>query len=243
TFSKAIIRFVLRRAALVLALSDHWRTELTRISPRATVRTLPNAVRLQDPPPPVTSLTPLRVLFAGRIGPRKGTFELLEAFARVAPKFPGAILVCAGDGASDELLALAAKRGIADRVTCPGWLGAAEMASELSRASVFALPSHAEGVPMALLEAMSRGIAVLTTPVGGIPEVVQNEHNGLLVQPGDVDAIERALLTLLGSSGERARLGEAARNTIAARYSLTAAIEELSSIYRRFGLVDRGAPP
>ena len=94
---------------------------------------------------------------------------------------------------------------------------------------------------MALLEAMSWGIPVLTCPVGGIPEVVQSDYNGLLVTPGDVDAIERALTKLLTSSATRVRLGHAARTTIAEKFSLDGAIAALAAIYRELGLPDRGA--
>ncbi len=113
------------------------------------------------------------------------------------------------------------------------------MAGELARATVFALPSHNEGVPMALLEAMSLSLPVLTTPVGGIPEVIENERNGLLVPAGDVDAIEVALQRLLQSSAERTRLGAAARATIAERFSLGATIDKLAALYRFFGVPER----
>ena len=94
---------------------------------------------------------------------------------------------------------------------------------------------------MALLEAMSRSLPVLTTPVGGIPEVVENDRNGVLVTPGDVDAIEAALERLLQSDGERERLGTAARATIAERYSLDSTIERLAALYRFFGVPERNA--
>jgi glycosyltransferase involved in cell wall biosynthesis len=236
--SKGIIRFVLRRAALVLALSDQWRTELLRIAPGATVRTLPNAVAVPAAGVDTQRSAPSRILFAGRIGERKGTFELLEAFARIANRVPDAVLVCAGDGAREELLARAKRLGIDTRVECPGWLSAEGMSRELSRATVFTLPSHAEGVPMALLEAMSRGLPVLTTPVGGIPEVVQSDRNGLLVPPGNIDAIEQALVRLLSSPDERAALGTAARATIAEKFALSAIIEQLAALYVQFGLKD-----
>jgi glycosyltransferase involved in cell wall biosynthesis len=240
-FSKWMVRTVFRKAALVFALSAQWNDELLRIAPGAIVRTLPNAVRLHDPPPPSVSDAPVRILFAGRIGARKGTFELLRAFARIAPKYPRATLVCAGDGEVEKLRALATELNVADRVICPGWLSPEAMQDELARASVFALPSHAEGVPMALLEAMSRSLPVLTTPVGGIPGVVENDRNGLLVPPGDIDAIERALAKLLDSTQDRARLGAAARETIAQRFSIAATIEQLAAIYRRCGVRDRKA--
>jgi glycosyltransferase involved in cell wall biosynthesis len=238
-FSKRAVRGVLERAALLLTLSGQWQEALKRIAPGAIVQTLPNAVPLHEVPPRAAADAPLRILFAGRIGARKGAFELLQAFARLAPKFPSATLVCAGDGEGAELRQLAARLGVADRLECPGWLKPEQMAGELQRASIFALPSHQEGVPMALLEAMSRSLPVLTTPVGGIPEVVENDRNGLLVTPGDVDAIEAALERLLQSSDERERLGAAARETIAERFSLDATIERLAALYRFFGVPER----
>jgi glycosyltransferase involved in cell wall biosynthesis len=239
--SKWIVRRVLERSALLLALSGQWYDALKRIAPAATIQTLPNAVALQDVPAPAAPDAPLRILFAGRIGARKGAFELLQAFARVAPKFPSATLVCAGDGEGGKLRQLAAQLGIAARVECPGWLDAEQMAGELKRASIFALPSHNEGVPMAMLEAMSRSLPVLTTPVGGIPEVIENDRNGLLVAPGNVDAIEAALERLLRSPAERERLGSAARATIAESFSLDATIERLAALYRFFGVPERSA--
>lgn len=240
-FAKWIVRHTLERAALLLALSGQWQDRLKRIAPRATVQTLPNAVALRDVPSRAGDGAPLRILFAGRIGARKGTFELLRAFARLAHRFPAATLICAGDGEGDELRALAAELGAADRLECPGWLNAEQMAGELRRASIFALPSRQEGVPIALLEAMSHSLPVLTTPVGGIPEVIESDRNGLMVTPGDVDAIEVALERLLRSSAERERLGAAARATIAERYSLESTIERLAALYRFFGVPERNA--
>jgi glycosyltransferase involved in cell wall biosynthesis len=232
---------VLERAEVLLTLSGQWQDVMKRIAPNATVQTVPNAVPLHDVPARPATDTPLRILFAGRIGARKGAFELLRAFARLAPKFPSATLVCAGDGEGDRLTQLAAQLGVADRLECPGWLSPEQMAGELQRASIFALPSHQEGVPMALLEAMSRSLPVLTTPVGGIPEVVEHARNGILVTPGDVDAIEAALERLLRSSEERERLGRAARTTIAERFSLDSTIERLAALYRFFGVPERNA--
>jgi glycosyltransferase involved in cell wall biosynthesis len=239
-FSKRIVRGVLERAALLLTLSGQGQELLKLIAPRAPVQVLPNAVQLPDlMPKRAGAAPPMRILFAGRIGARKGAFELLSAFARVATKFPSVTLVCAGDGESTRLKQLATELGLAERVECPGWLSSEQMVHELQRASVFALPSHQEGLPMALLEAMARSLPVLTTPVGGIPDLVANDQNGILVTPGDVDAIEAALVRLLESSAERERLGAAARATIVERFSLDATLERLAALYRLFGVPER----
>jgi glycosyltransferase involved in cell wall biosynthesis len=237
--AKAVVRSTLRRAALVLALSEQWRTTLLRICPSARVRVLPNSVQLSERSTPATSDTSARILYTGRISVRKGTFDLLEGFARIAGEFPQATLTCAGDGEGEQILARAKALGLEGRVACPGWISSAEVAQELDRATVFALPSHAEGVPMAVLEAMARGLPVLTTPVGGIPEVVQNGRNGILVTPGDIEAIAQSLRTLLASASERVRLGEAARETIEKNFALPVTLDKLAGIYREFGLVER----
>lgn len=242
-FAKWLARTLLTRATLVLALAQLWREVLGRIAPEARIRVLYNSVSIPGRAPRVAnSAEPERVLYCGRLGVRKGTMDLITAFARVSSQFREARLICAGDGDIAGAEKLATELGIAERVSFTGWIGPEAMRTELSRATVFALPSHAEGVPMALLEAMSWGVAVLTCPVGGIPEVVTSDQNGLLVKPGDIDGIERALVKLLSSSTVRTRLGAAARKTVAERFSQELAVDSLAALYREFGLVDRKAP-
>jgi glycosyltransferase involved in cell wall biosynthesis len=89
---------------------------------------------------------------------------------------------------------------------------------------------------MALLEAMSWGMPVIATPVGGIPQILTHEANGLLVAPGDIAALAAAIKRLLQDRALRERLGSAARSTIERRFSLDDAMARLSSIYQRFGL-------
>lgn len=239
--AKRAVSFIIGRAVLVLALSEQWREHLTRIAPGARVEILPNAVPLpQLAETPRTS--PPVVLFLGRLGRRKGTFDLINAFAKTLEQVPDAQLVCAGDGAIAEALALAERLGIRDKVECPGWLSPAVTRERLGLATIFILPSYAEGLPMALLEAMSWALPVIATPVGGIPQAVRHGENGLLVSPGNVQEIADALIRLLTNPAERARLGGAARRTVEESFSLQAAIKQLLKIYERFGIQVRALP-
>jgi glycogen synthase len=95
---------------------------------------------------------------------------------------------------------------------------------------------------MALLEAMSWRLPVIATPVGGIPQVVQNNVNGLLVSPGDIDGLATAIRRLLEDVAFRERLGVAARATVEAGFSLHEALAKLSGIYDRFGLESHEPP-
>ena len=235
--AQRLVRFAFRHAVLVLALSNEWRANILEICPGARVEVLPNAVPL--PPAREGAGSATEIVFLGRLGERKGTFDLVRAFAKVFQDFPHASLTCAGDGVIDEIVQLTRQLHVDDRVRCPGWLNAEQAHKLLSTAGIFVLPSYAEGLPMSLLEAMSWGLPVVSSPVGGIPQVVRHQENGLLVEPGDVDNLAASLASLLGDKDQRSRLGEAARETIENHFSLQAAIEKLSGIYASFGVPQR----
>jgi glycosyltransferase involved in cell wall biosynthesis len=243
--AQRIIRAVLAKATLVLALSEAWRATLERISPRARIEVLMNAVPLPslDDPAHRAESRP-NLLFFGEIARHKGVFELTRAFARAADALPGARLVYAGTGkAIAETRELATRLELGERAEFTGWLEAERKRAVLAGATVFVLPSYVEGMPMALLEAMSWGLPVIATPVGGVPEIVTHEVNGLLVPPGDVEALAAAIVRLMSDPQLRERLGRAARDTVAARFSLDSAVERLLGIYRRFGIEPRAARP
>jgi glycosyltransferase involved in cell wall biosynthesis len=240
--SKWIIGRIFSRAALVLALSEEWRNNLLRICPTMPIEVLPNGVALPEVRRlPGPAVRPKTVLTLGRLGRRKGTYDLVRAFARIAPGLPGVQLVCGGDGDIEEVRALARELRLEDRVICPGWLGPEGKSAHLAQAAMFVLPSNAEGMPMAVLEAMSWGLPVITTPVGGIPQLIQNDGNGILVEPGDIDALAEAVLRLSGDVATCARLGTAARATIETRFSIALALERLGVIYGRFGIAPRAS--
>jgi glycosyltransferase involved in cell wall biosynthesis len=138
----------------------------------------------------------------------KGHDVLIAAHERVVRALPDARLVLVGDGAErDAIAAAAARRGISEHVTMAGYRP--DVWAELARADVFVMPSHAEPLGIALLEAMAAGLPVVATEVGGIPEIVTHDVNGLLFPPGDDEALAEHLLSLLGDSARRARLGAA----------------------------------
>ncbi len=234
---RRLIRDTLGRAALVIALSEEWRERLLKICPGAKVEVLHNAVAIPD----TAGLRRLEdhettLLFLGHLLRDKGVYDLVRAFALVAPRFPRLKLVLGGVGHVEEVRRLAEQLEIKARVSCPGWLGPERKLAALATSSLFVLPSYAEGMPMALLEAMSWRLPVIATPVGGIPRVIEHDVNGLLLAPGDIEGLAAAIRRLLEDPALRERLGSAARATIETHFSLPDALEKLSRIYQRFGL-------
>jgi glycosyltransferase involved in cell wall biosynthesis len=234
---RALIRRTFRQASEVLVLSEQWRANVLRIlgaNPRP-VRVLRNAVSIPAAPARSRQDGATEILFLGRLGTRKGIFDLLEALASVSGGTPDWVLHCAGDGQIDEVKERARQLGIGDKVRVLGWIDAAERDRLLRRSSIFALPSYAEGLPMALLEAMAYELAVVTSTVGGIPEAVTAGREGYLLQPGDRDGLRRCLELLLSDAELRKRMGAAARERIVREFSLQHAVEELGALYDALG--------
>lgn len=156
------------------------------------------------------------VLFAGRLHPEKGVFVLLEAFGLVHEKQPSVKLVLAGDGpAKQSLAAVAGRRGLTEAIVLAGIVPNREMPSYLRRAEVLVAPSIVtpkweEQVGMSILQAMGCAVPVVSTRSGAIPEYLP-ESAGLLTPESDPQALAEALLTLLGDSKLRKKLGAAGR--------------------------------
>jgi glycosyltransferase involved in cell wall biosynthesis len=178
---------------------------------------------------------PGRIAFVGRLEEAKGVLELLDAVAILRETHPGVLLELAGEGDVDAIARRAHALGIGERVLVHGWCEPAARSRLLARASVFALPSHAEGSPMSLLEAMAAGCAVVATRVGGIPDAVRDGRDGLLVPPRDARALAIALARLLDDPGLAARLGAAARASVLRSHSPEGALARIGRIYAALG--------
>ncbi|MCC6670755.1 MAG: glycosyltransferase family 4 protein [Planctomycetes bacterium] len=145
---------------------------------------------------------------AATLRPRKGQALLVQALARIAADFPGAVLVLAGEGPDRaRLQALAARTGLAGAVRVPGPIRPIQ---DLYAASdVFCMPSYHEGLSNAVLEASASGLPCLVSRAGGLPEIVADGVTGRVVPTGDIAALAEGLRSLFADPGARARMGEA----------------------------------
>lgn len=230
----------LRRSDRVVVLSSGWATTIARIEPAARLVVLENPVRT-DGVGTGAPEEPGRVVFLGRADRNKGIEILLEALASLRAQHPQVRLAVGGDGDLAALGRRVESMGMSEAVEILGWLGAGRRDEELDRAQVFALPSFDEGLPMAMLEAMAHGKAVVVTPVGGIPDVIVDGVNGLLVPPADAVALARAIERVVSEPPLGRRLGEAARLTVAQRHSAQEIVARLSSLYQELGARPRAA--
>ena len=231
---RAAVRFFLDRAAAIVVVSERWNAWMKRVTRNPRVVTIANSVALPSPAP--VKREPALVAFAGRCSESKGIYDLLQATLLLRRELPRLRLECAGDGDLDEVERSIASMGLADRVRVHGWMEPRRRDELLARAGVFALPSHAEGLPMGVLEAMAAGCAVVASAVGGIPDVVEDGVNGLLVPAGDTQALARAIRRLVDDPAFARRLGAAARATIAARFGTEPMLERIEQLYQSLGI-------
>ncbi len=227
----------LQRANVLVTLSTQWRdfyVEECEVSPSHIV-VLPNPVRLPVEVPDRGGRDIVQFLHLGRLGERKGGYDLVNAFAGLPEGLRNrARLVMAGDGDVDGMRKLAEPLG--SQVEVHPWVGTYERDRLLAQSDVFVLPSRAEGVPMALLEAMANGLPSITSPVGGIPDVFRNGLDGMLVTPGDVPQIRAAMSRLISEDAARLAAGRAARERARA-FDVHVYARRLADIYQRIAPV------
>lgn len=159
----------------------------------------------------------------------KGHKEFFTALAGLKERYPLQALIIGGGRREDEVRRLAADLGLKGVANFLGQRR--DIPDLLSALDIFVLPSHQEGVSLALLEAMAAGLPVIATAVGGLPEVVRHEESGLLIPPRDPEALARALERLLSEPDLAGRLGAQARRDVEAHYSLERLGREINEIY------------
>ncbi len=230
-------RTVFEASDEIIVLSEFWKETLSARADSSRIRVLPNAVDPstfpveEDQTEDVGESVP-HVVFVSNLIERKGVPELAGALERLAETHPGQFRVSiAGDGPLRERIEELAS--IHEEITCLGYVSEERKRSLLAEGSIYVLPTFAEGLPIAMLEGMAGANAVVTTGVGSIPEVIDDER-GLLVEPGDVDALADALETLVTSHDRRSRMAANNRRAVEQEYSWDRIREELLDMYATY---------
>jgi glycosyltransferase involved in cell wall biosynthesis len=230
-------RVALRHFDCVAAVSEKVAGQLLAggLKP-SRVAKIPNGIPVRDAPSQVRGLrqdtwgTDPVVGTVGRISREKGLDVLLQAATRICNKHRRVHFVLVGDGPDRPVLErIARQSGLEGNVVFTG--AKRDMSGVYESFDVFVQPSLQEGMPMALLEAMAVGVAVVASRVGDIPSVIVNETTGLLVPPGDPGELERALRVLLSDPERRRRMGENARNLVRESFSASRMTQQYLRLY------------
>lgn len=239
-FTQQLIRNQLEKFTYTVALSNSWGIYFREFAPKANVVVIPNYVRVPTLSRAVATRLPVQLLFLGIVGERKGIYDLLEAMVKLNSNGLDARLVIGGNGELEHCKREISRLGLNGSVELRGWVSGADKAELLQRSDIFVLPSHNEGFPMSILEAMSWGLPVVSTRVGGIPDLVKDGVTGLLRREGDIVGLTEAIASLIGSAPMRQGMGQAGRMRVIEHFSdkvvlplITRLYEECKLGYRR----------
>lgn len=171
------------------------------------------------------------VLFVGRLEEKKGVLDLVHAFARVAPAHPGARLVLAGAGDTEQVREVARELGILNKLVLPGWVDAAQRTALLASAAVFVLPSHNEQMPMSVLEAMAAGTPVIGSDAGAIPDMLEHGRCGFIIPAKDIDGLAGALASVLSDNVQADKFSVRGLDRVRSVYAADSVLERLRQRY------------
>lgn len=177
--------------------------------------------------------TPFTFLFLGNLTERKGLTDFLHALS-LLPRSGDWQAVVAGGGDIERYRKIADGLGISSHVRFTGWVAIADASALLCEASALVLPSFEEGLPLVILEALGRGTPVIATPVGAIPEVLEDRRTVLFVAPGNRSEIAERMQELMSDSELRRTLAENGRALYDERFTVKCFLDNLFLVYRRY---------
>jgi len=241
---RVLLRQALQTAGAVVVLSQDWLNRLRPCARSARWRIVPNGIVVpRDPNTDRKSPAPA-FLFMGNLGEPKGVQDLVAAVALACQKgVRGDVAIAGGETAAGQRETVERQieqSGCGTLVHLLGVVSGEAKEAVLSRSDCFVLPSYAEGLPMAMLEAMACGMPVIATRVGAIPEVVTDGVEGFLIEPGDVEALADRMVRASKDPNLCRKMGRAARRRVEQEYSLDAMVERLVSVYREVLASNRG---
>ena len=242
---RALMDWVFSSSAAIIVLSESWRARLGRHLSPPRWAVVENGVA----PPARDGIAPSPgvALFVGTLDSVKGADDVVEATALAARNgFRGLVRMAGPETAPGQrarLQRLIDRDGLAEQVHLVGTLSDADKTTAFQAAGVFLLPSHVEGLPVSMLEAMSWGLPVIVTDVGAVAEVVTDGVEGFVVKPGDVNALADRLTQLGADSALRQRMGTAARRRVVERFTIEGMAAKVAALYRVLSSRHRGGVP
>ena len=223
------IRKTLNKAQVFVVLSQEWAEFFKPIVNKKKIIILENAVLI--PPDAKTAYGDHNLLFLGRLCKEKGISELFDAVSAASKRYPDIRLYLGGIWEDSDLKNRA--EALKDHVKYLGWADDKKKERYMEKCSIFVLPTYFEGQPISLLEAMAKGMAAISTNVGGIPQIMTNARDGILIPAKETHALSESICELLDDAEMKKRYGTNARTRVMQSYDMRKRVDELVAIYER----------
>lgn len=225
--NRLLVDLILRHAAFIIFLDG--RLESGFLDRYVNRRLIPNPVAQFEIP---TVMHRQHFIFLGWLTEEKGIFDLIDAVQIATEVRPDLkVVICGTKGDKEYVMQYIKLRGVERSINLAGWVSGTDKLDLLRVSRALVLPSYAEGMPLAILEAMMAGLPIIASDVGAIPELVRHEVNGLLHTPGDVAKLAAHLLRLWNDDTVCDAMGRLNRKLAVRRFSTESVFEEVSEVY------------
>lgn len=223
---KSLITSTLNKADVVIVLSKQWKETISKISSNINIVILYNPAVIKELKHIPSDST--RFLFMGRIEKRKGVYEIIEGGKYLDDNI---LVNLYGDGNTTEFERLIKEGNLEHKIKIRGWISGEQKDEVYYNSDVLLLPSFNEGLPMSILEAMAYGLPIISTPVGGIAEAVEDGVNGFLVPPGDARALSEKINLIASDKNLREKIGQESYRMAKEKFDINVIIKQLEEIY------------
>lgn len=221
---------IINAADVNIVLSDYQLQRMEKLFPEARFQVLYNGIEIESKNHYKGSEK--GILFVGRLGKRKGVYDLLEALKNIDDQLGEDVKVyLCGDGEVAHVKETIKSLKLSHRIGHVGWCSKQELQELYEKTGIYVLPSYHEGLPMALLEAMSYGIPCISCCIDAIPEVLETDTNGILIHPGNIEELQNAILKLINNDIIRRNMSKQAYHTVCSQFSISEKIIQLENLY------------
>ena len=224
------IKNILNSADLILVLSTQWKKIIQDKCTNSNIKVLYNPVKLKELNPKPVSEN-VNVLFMGIMGKRKGAYDIIEAAKSIKNK--NIKIIMHGNGEVNEIRELVKKYNLESIIEVDGWIKGDAVEKAYRNADFMILPSYDEGLPMTILEAMSYGMPVISTTVGGIPDMIENGVNGYMLTPGHNQVLAEKIDFLAENSELRKNMGEKSYEIFKEKFDINIIVKNLQTYYEK----------
>lgn len=233
-----LYHYLFGNADSVVVLSEYWKREVQKEVPSSKVVVIYNPCLAHVTKPSAGFADydgPMpkhySILYAGTVNQRKGYADMIRAFSKIAKRHKDWQIVFAGNGEIEKGKDLSEELGVSGQTLWLGWVSGADKDRAFQEATVFCLPSYAEGFPMSVLDAWSYGLPVITTPVGGIPDVAKDGENMLLFEPGDVDGLAKCMERMITDKELRDKISRASLEFAGTTFNIDTVNKQIGELY------------
>lgn len=193
---KKIVYDIWNKSDIIIVLSDEWKKKFDKLFLNENIVVIENGINIEEFDQAICDIEKYRknFLMLGRLGKSKGAYDIIEAVKQVKSCLADLKIYMAGDGEIEQVRKEVKNAQLEDQIEVLGWVDFEKKIDVMKRISTILLPSYNEGLPMTILEGMAAGKVIISTKVGGIPEIVTSFENGILIEPGDINALASAMV-------------------------------------------------